>query len=61
MFGDDEVRKPKGHEVGMPIDAMSVDELEERIRLLWEEISRLEQAIAARKNTRAPADSLLNL
>ena len=31
MFDDDEVKKPKGHEVGMPIDTMSVDELEERI------------------------------
>lgn len=58
MFGDDEVKKPKGHEVGMPIDTMSVDELEERIALLKGEIVRLEQAIGARKNTRAAADSL---
>ena len=58
MFDDDEVKKPKGHEVGMPIDTMSVAELEERINLLKGEISRLEQAIAARKNTRAAADSL---
>ena len=27
MF-DDEVKKPKAHEVGMPIDTMSVEELE---------------------------------
>ena len=58
MFGDDEVKKPKGHEVGMPIDTMSVGELEERIALLNVEIVRLEQAIAARKNTRAAADSM---
>lgn len=57
MF-DDEVRKPKGHEVGMPVDAMSVEELEQRIALLRDEIVRLEQAIAARRNTRAAADSL---
>jgi uncharacterized small protein (DUF1192 family) len=58
MFDEDEVRKPKGHEVGMPLDSMSVDELEERIALLKSEIGRLEQAIGARKNTRAAADSL---
>lgn len=57
MF-DEEIKKPKGHEVGMPIDTMSVEELEERIALLRGEIVRLEQAIGARKNTRAAADSL---
>ena len=61
MFGDDEVKKPKAHEVGMPIDTMSVGELEERIALLRGEITRLEQAIDARKSTRAAADSLFKL
>ncbi len=58
MFDDDEVKKPKGHVVGMPIDTMSVEELEDRIALLKGEIARLEQAIGVRKNTRAAADSL---
>jgi len=58
MFDDDAIKKPKSHEVGMPIDTMSVGELEERIALLKGEITRLEQAIGARKNTRAAADSL---
>jgi len=58
MFDDDAAKKPKSHEVGMPIDTMSVGELEERIALLRGEITRLEQAIGARKNTRATADSL---
>lgn len=58
MFDDEEVKKPKAHEVGMPIDTMSVGELEERIALLRSEITRLEQAIGARRNTRAAADSL---
>lgn len=58
MFDDDAVRKPKGHEVGMPIDTMSVEELEERIALLRDEIARLERGIAARRDTRAAADSL---
>jgi uncharacterized small protein (DUF1192 family) len=58
MFDDDAVRKHKGHEVGMPIDTMSVEELEERIALLRDEIARLERGIAARRDTRATADSL---
>jgi uncharacterized small protein (DUF1192 family) len=61
MFDEDEVKKPKVHEVGMPIDTMSVGELEERIELLREEIGRLEQAITARRSTRAAADSLFKL
>ena len=58
MFDDDEVKKPKSHEVGMPIDTMSVEELNERIGLLRAAILRLEQAVAARKQTKAAADSL---
>lgn len=61
MFGDDEVKKPKGHEVGMPIDTMSVEELQERIGLLKAEIARLEQAITARNKTRSEAESLFKL
>ena len=58
MFDDEGNKKSRGHEVGMPIETMSVGELEERIDLLRNEISRLEQAIAARRNTKAAADSL---
>ncbi|MDB5539763.1 MAG: hypothetical protein JWQ89_1490 [Devosia sp.] len=58
MFGDDEVKKAKVHEVGMPIDTMSVEELEERIAILRAEIMRLEQAIAVRQKVRTEADSL---
>ncbi len=61
MFGDDEAKKPRGHEVGMPIDTMSVEELEERIGMLRAEIARLEQAIAARQKVRSEADSLFKL
>ncbi len=61
MFDDDAVKKPKGHEVGMPIDTMSVSELEERIAMLREEIARLELAIAARQRTRAAADSVFKM
>jgi uncharacterized small protein (DUF1192 family) len=60
MF-DEEVRKPKGHEVGMPIDTMSVEELTERIGLLEAEIERLRAAIGARNTTRAAAESAFKL
>ena len=61
MFEDDQVKRPKGHEVGMPIDTMSVEELNDRIALLKQEIARLEQAISARERTRSEADSLFKL
>jgi len=61
MFDDDEVRKPRAHEVGMPIDTMSVDELTDRIGLLRAEIERLEAAIVARQKTKADADSIFKL
>ena len=58
MFDDDQVKKPKAHEVGMPIETMSVDELNDRIGMLRAEIERLEAAIVARKQTKDAADSL---
>jgi uncharacterized small protein (DUF1192 family) len=60
MF-DEEIKKPKGHEVGMPIDTMSVEELAERIGLLEAEIARLKAAIAARDATRKAAESAFKL
>ena len=57
MFEDDALRKPKGHEVGMKLDGMSVEELEERVALVRAEITRLEAAIAAARATRAAADA----
>ncbi|HTJ56198.1 MAG TPA: DUF1192 domain-containing protein [Devosiaceae bacterium] len=61
MDDDDVVRRPKAHEVGMPLDAMSVDELTMRIELLETEIERLKHAVEARKKTRSAADSLFRL
>jgi uncharacterized small protein (DUF1192 family) len=55
---EDVVKKPKTHEVGMPLDAMSVDELEQRIGLLEGEIARLKSAIEARGQTRKAAESI---
>jgi uncharacterized small protein (DUF1192 family) len=57
MFDDDEVKKPKGHEVGMPLEAMSVEELGDRIRMLEEEIGRLRAAIESKQRSKAAADA----
>lgn len=58
MFDEDLPKKKKLHEVGMNIEAMSVDELEERIGLLEAEIVRLRDAISARKKTKDAANSV---
>jgi uncharacterized small protein (DUF1192 family) len=61
MFDDEERKVPKGHEVGMPIDSMGVEELQERIQMLRTEIERLQAAVAARQQTRAAAESIFKL
>jgi uncharacterized small protein (DUF1192 family) len=58
MFDDDEVKKPKGHEIGMVLDAMSVDELTDRIALLESEIARLRAAIDSKRQSKSAADSI---
>ncbi|UJW87382.1 DUF1192 domain-containing protein [Devosia sp. SL43] len=55
---DEDIKKPKAHEVGMAIDTMSVEELTDRISLLEGEIARLRVAIDARGATRKAADSI---
>lgn len=60
MF-DDEVKKPKGHEIGMVLDAMSVDELNLRIGLLESEIERLRAAIETKKQSKSAADAFFRL
>lgn len=58
---EDAIKTPKGHEVGMPIETMSVEELQQRIALLEAEIGRLQAAIAARGATRQAAESIFKL
>lgn len=58
MIDDDLPKKKVTHEVGMPIDTMSVEELQHRIGLLEAEIGRLREAIAARQKTKEAADSV---
>lgn len=61
MFDEQPVKKPVGHEVGTPIDTLSVDELQERIGQLEAEIARLKAAIAERQKTKAAADSIFKI
>ena len=61
MFDDDEVKKPKGHEVGMILDAMSVEELTDRISLLEGEISRLRAAIDSKRKSKSAADAFFKI
>ncbi len=57
MFDDDLPKKPKLHEVGMPLEAMSVEELGDRIVLLEDEIARLRAAIEAKRKSKSAADA----
>ena len=55
----DEPRKViKTHEVGMPIDTMSVGELNERIAMLEAEIARLKSSIEAKQKSKSAADAV---
>jgi uncharacterized small protein (DUF1192 family) len=58
---DDLVKKTPSHEVGMVLDALSVDELHERIALLRAEIERLEGAIALKTESRSAADAVFKI
>lgn len=62
MFDEnDAVKKPTGHEIGMVLDAMSVEELADRIALLESEIARLRAAIEAKKKSKSAADAVFRL
>lgn len=55
---DDVVRRMPVHEVGMPLEALSVDELQDRIEILKVEIARLETAIETKNASRNAADAV---
>ena len=52
---DNEPRSKVVHDLGQPLDLLSIGELEERIAALRAEITRLEGAIGARRATRDAA------
>ena len=56
--GDDDRPAPRpGHSLGEPLDAVSVDELRERIALLQGEIARIEAEIARKQASRGAAEA----
>lgn len=54
---EDKPRVVKTHEIGQPLDALSVDDLAERIAVLREEIERLEAARRAKVAALGAADA----
>lgn len=61
IVDEDAPKKPTAHEVGMPLDFMSVEELNDRIALLQGEIERLKSAIEARGGARKAAESVFKI
>ncbi len=57
MGDDDRPKKKVAHEVGQDLSLLSVDELNARIGLLKEEITRLERDIGNKQVKKAAADS----
>lgn len=53
--------RPDKHEIGMVLDALSVDELHQRIVDLKAEITRLEQEIKKKSSSRSEADAFFKL
>ena len=55
---DDKPKKKVTHEIGQDLTLLSVDELAARVKLLQDEISRLEADKAKKQASRNAADSV---
>jgi uncharacterized small protein (DUF1192 family) len=61
---DDEALKPVrklGHQVGEPLDALSIEEIDERVRELHNEIQRLEEDKRSKLASRNAASAVFKL
>ena len=56
MDDDDRPKKKLAHEVGQDLTLLSVEELAERVRLLHDEINRIEADMAQKRAKRTAAD-----
>jgi len=56
MDEDDRPKKKVAHEIGQDLALLSVEEIAERIKLLQDEIDRLEEALAKKRASRSAAD-----
>ena len=54
-------KAPTAHEIGQPIDRLSLQELTERIEILRHEIERLEATKAAKLASKQAADTFFKL
>ena len=54
---DDRPRKAVAHEIGQPLDTLSLADLDARVALLRAEITRLEAARAAKQAAQGAADA----
>jgi len=57
MDDEEAPRKSATHELGIPLDALSVEELNDRIGMLETEIARLREAITNKTAHRSAADA----
>ena len=55
---DDGPRKAVAHEVGQPLDTLSLTDLDARVALLRAEIARIESARAAKQAAQDAADAV---
>jgi uncharacterized small protein (DUF1192 family) len=53
---DDKPKKKIAHEIGQDLSLLSVEELAARVRLLHDEINRLEADMAQKRASRSAAD-----
>lgn len=54
---DDKPRKAPAHQIGQPLDTLSLADLDERIAMLRAEIARIEAARAAKEAAQSSADA----
>jgi len=58
---EEDRKRPSSHDVGMALDALSVEELQDRIALLEGEIVRLKAAITAKGDSRRAAEAAFKI
>ncbi|MBV8564063.1 MAG: DUF1192 domain-containing protein [Methylobacteriaceae bacterium] len=56
-FGAPPRKPPTHHEIGQPVEALSIDELGERIEMLRNEMARLEEVRKAKQASKVAADA----
>jgi uncharacterized small protein (DUF1192 family) len=58
IFDDEPKKKARPHEIGQDLSLLSVGELTERIGILRDEITRLENELKAKDSTKSAAEAL---